>query len=324
MRCHDFCEIADSYLGDELLIETNHDVIAHLESCAACRRELAARRNLRTTLRTAFVNAEYLTINDDFAGRLAAQLRASSFATQTPKTLTLKRAAFALAACLLIAFIIGVFVERYRHQSSEEQTAAAVAAANITMNETAELAVGDHRNCAVQFRLPEKPIDLDKAGRLYDASYVDLKKIVSDGLTSADDSLRLVEAHSCVYQGKRFAHVIFKSHDHLISFLVTTTEGAQVKSVQPTDETASAPVIIAADPVNGYQVSSFQTERHAVFVISDLNQSENLRISRMIAPAVYKHISQTESAVAFTGKRFWENILAKTGINLCAAGIIKL
>ena len=62
MQCRDFREVADSYLSDELLVETNHDVIAHLETCADCRRELAARRELRTILRTSFAKAEELQI----------------------------------------------------------------------------------------------------------------------------------------------------------------------------------------------------------------------------------------------------------------------
>ena len=44
MQCCDLREVADSYLSDELLVETNHEVIVHLEACADCHRELSARR----------------------------------------------------------------------------------------------------------------------------------------------------------------------------------------------------------------------------------------------------------------------------------------
>jgi predicted anti-sigma-YlaC factor YlaD len=47
MQCREFREIADSYLSNELMVETNHGVIAHLEQCAECRQELKARRELR-------------------------------------------------------------------------------------------------------------------------------------------------------------------------------------------------------------------------------------------------------------------------------------
>ena len=31
MQCREFRDIADSYLGNELIVETNHEVISHLE-----------------------------------------------------------------------------------------------------------------------------------------------------------------------------------------------------------------------------------------------------------------------------------------------------
>jgi hypothetical protein len=42
MECREFCEIADSYLSDELTVESNHDAISHFEKCANCRDELSA------------------------------------------------------------------------------------------------------------------------------------------------------------------------------------------------------------------------------------------------------------------------------------------
>ena len=78
MQCRDFRGVADSFLSDELLVETNLDVIAHLETCADCRRELAARRALRTILRTAFAKADDLQMPQEFASRLQSDLRVAA------------------------------------------------------------------------------------------------------------------------------------------------------------------------------------------------------------------------------------------------------
>src|SRR5260370_2073562 len=74
MQCREFREIADSYLGNELIVETNHEVISHLEHCAECRRELAARRELRSQLREAFIKAPEHQMRPEFAQRLSTQL----------------------------------------------------------------------------------------------------------------------------------------------------------------------------------------------------------------------------------------------------------
>src|SRR5258706_13999582 len=74
MHCREFREIADSYLGNELIVETNHEVISHLEHCAECRRELAARRGLRSQLREAFIKAPKNQMSEEFGQRLTAGL----------------------------------------------------------------------------------------------------------------------------------------------------------------------------------------------------------------------------------------------------------
>src|SRR5258707_11422552 len=76
MQCREFRDIADSYLGNELIVETNHEVISHLEHCSECRCELAARRELRSQLREAFIKAPENQMPAEFAQRLSAQLHA--------------------------------------------------------------------------------------------------------------------------------------------------------------------------------------------------------------------------------------------------------
>jgi anti-sigma factor RsiW len=78
LKCSDLWQIADSYLDGELQTETNHAVIAHLERCLSCRRELSASRELRSRLRAAFIHAPELDEAEGFAERLKSLLRAST------------------------------------------------------------------------------------------------------------------------------------------------------------------------------------------------------------------------------------------------------
>src|ERR1041384_7369855 len=43
----------DSYLNNELLVETNHEVLKHLETCAACAQSLEDRTRLKDQLKRA-------------------------------------------------------------------------------------------------------------------------------------------------------------------------------------------------------------------------------------------------------------------------------
>ncbi len=299
MQCRDFRELADSYLSDELLIETNHDVLKHLETCAECRRELAARRELRNKLRDGFQHALDLQMSDEFANRLTDQLRAA--ALHPSRSQVARRAAYvALAASLVIAAALGFRIVQQRlrspdlpsvvsegnpeHNSNREKQAGRF---DLLSSALTERVIGDHRDCALNHRLDEPPIDLDEAGRKYDRVYVNLvSAVMSEGRLPA--SVELVAAHSCVFKGQRFGHVILKYHDQLVSILVTNTEAQDQGASTHGEE------LIASAQSDGYHLAHFETERHAVYVVSSLNDTENLAIARAIAPSVSRHIRDAE------------------------------
>jgi anti-sigma factor RsiW len=290
MQCRDFRELADSYLSDELLIETNHDMMRHLESCADCRGELAARRGLRSKLREGFQHAPELQISDEFANALKAQLRAVALSRSS--LITGRVAYIAIAASLVIAAAFGfrfVYQQYWRTQNPPPINS------SVTPNDRsavlsaalAESVIGDHRDCALNHRLDEKPIPLDEAGRSYDPIYSELVSVVmSEGMLP--EGVELVAGHSCVFKGKRFGHVILKYHDQIVSVLVTNNEGEDHGA--PT----SAEQVVAGSQFDGYQLAHFETARHAVYVVSGLSDAENLSIARAIAPSVSRHINEAE------------------------------
>ncbi len=70
MQCREFREIADTYLHDELLVETNMQVHKHMENCPDCRKEFGRRRELKQKLRLAMNSPKELVIKPHFENRL--------------------------------------------------------------------------------------------------------------------------------------------------------------------------------------------------------------------------------------------------------------
>ena len=50
LDCQQERELMDSYLSEELSVETNHDVLRHVAQCRACAAELKRRQRLRALL----------------------------------------------------------------------------------------------------------------------------------------------------------------------------------------------------------------------------------------------------------------------------------
>ncbi|HEU4796832.1 MAG TPA: hypothetical protein VFT02_14450 [Pyrinomonadaceae bacterium] len=314
MQCRDFREVADSYLSDELLVETNHDVIAHLEACAGCRRELAARRELRKILRTSFAKAEELQMPHEFASRLQSELRTAMSGSMS---LNMLPRAWLIAALVIIAMTLGALAvwQRQRVQTNsqvadkrETQNTTAVKPsdvqpphadinvdANTVLAKMSELAAGDHRDCAIGHRLPDRPIPLEEAGRKYDRAYLDLTKAVMSHRDDFNEAIELVMAHACVFRGQWFGHIVVRHRGRLVSLLVTRLEDsggiATAKEKLPKDWAAQ---VIACSTAGGFQISCFRTAQHGVFVVSDLEEGENLALARRLAPSLYEHIMHAE------------------------------
>jgi len=232
----------------------------------------------------------------EFANLLRIQLHDYALNTTKPTEVSPRRrlpsdgwlkVALPLAACLLLATVIGLVVVReWRTHENVHRTTS-----TLVKTELAKSAAGDHQDCAVHFRLSEKPIALDEAGRKYDPAYINLSKAVLSG--SLPNGVEFVEANSCVYGTRRFAHLVFRYQGRLVSLLVTSN-GDPPRTSQQIPTTVEQDAVIACSQFDGYRVSCFQTAQHAIFVVSDLSEGENLMLARALAPSVITHITRTE------------------------------
>ena len=114
MQCRDVRELADSFLSEQLLVETNHELLRHLETCPDCRSDIADRRALRDGLRTAFARSEDLTPRPELAAELRARLRPAPPEISRRSVL---QSWWALAAGVVLAAGGGVFVRNWAWRS---------------------------------------------------------------------------------------------------------------------------------------------------------------------------------------------------------------
>jgi hypothetical protein len=252
MQCRDVRELADSFLAEELLTETNHDMLRHIESCPVCRTEIDGRRRLREALRTAVGRAPDLAPRPEFMAKLQADLRNASGIAVARRRTALRRW-LALAATVVLAVAVGFL---YR--------------ARVGGNELARTAVGDHQNCAVQFRLTEKPISLEDAARRYGEMYRIADHLPPTDIVMTAGTARVLERHACVYGGRRFAHVVLRYGGKLVSVMVTAAD---------TRHTA----IVAPSVIDGMNVTSFMAGHQVVFVAGDISTTDLQTLTDAIA-----------------------------------------
>ncbi len=272
VTCRETRELGDAFLSDQLLVETTHDIVRHLETCAACREEIDSRRRLRAQLQSAIGRSSDLAPHPEFIDGLAARLRAQGApAVSDVAPLVMTRRAWLeswwAAAAAVLALLGGGLFARDRIKRSRLATLVASAA-------------GDHQNCAIKFNLSERPITLEEAARRYDAAFASFSTLaMPDGLPGGTPTV--VDRHSCVFDGRRFGHVVFRYKDRVVSLLVTNGSGLS----------GSTPALVA----NGtpLRVAAFDVGAHAVFVVSDLSDADTLLVAQTLAEPVSRALSRS-------------------------------
>jgi len=178
MNCKDFREIIDSYLSDELLTETNHGILRHLEDCPVCRDEIEARRAVRSHLRSAIRNESQYLIDEKFAGDLCANLRGSLTTKPTTRRsfYSNNRSWMAVAASLLIVISVGmVYLNQSGSISTSEVAQESISIPNLPATHIVNIALGDHEYCAVQHgSSKDHPVSLVKEA----VEYRGMEKVV--------------------------------------------------------------------------------------------------------------------------------------------------
>jgi anti-sigma factor RsiW len=272
MECRDVREMADSFLAEELLTETNHEILRHLDTCPVCREDLAARRVLRAAVKRAFHNARDLDSSPEFMVRLRTTLQQAAHKVPARRRNRFQ-AWWALAATVLLVVALGL---AYRGRDWITATGA-----------LARAAVGDHLNCALHFRLAEKPITLEDAARQYDVAYRILESLPPNDVTTAAGTAHVLERHSCVYGGRRFAHVVLDYGGTRVSLLVTAGDG----SAQLALPAEVLPHVTSAGRVDDMSVVSFRTSRHMVFVVGDVAQADLVKLADAVAGPLYRGLA---------------------------------
>lgn len=273
VNCRETRELGDAFLSDQLLVETTHDIVKHLETCPACREEIASRRRLRAQLQSAIGRSPDLAPRPEFIDGLTARLRVQTAppVSSGASPVITRRAwleSWWAAAAAVLALLGGGLFARDTVRRSRLATLAASAA-------------GDHQNCAIKFNLSERPISLEEAARRYDVAFASLSTLaLPTGLPGGPATI--IDRHSCLFDGRRFGHVVFRYKDRVVSLLVTTESGVGT----------SVPALLAAG--SALHVASFDVGSHAVFVVSDLPDADTLLVAQTLAEPVSRALSRNQ------------------------------
>jgi hypothetical protein len=300
MDCQNFKELLDSYLCGELAVETNHTMLSHAERCCVCRGEMAARRRLRASLRSACSKEKMSDLAmENLRARIRSEAGAGANATRTGNGKWM-RGWFAglfkawvltpAVVALLLGATFGLYVlRRGISDDARRLTPEQIKALELSGSLMADSAIG-HRSCAAYFVNATEPAEMPDSVREYDPACVGLDKVAAEGA----GGLRLRAAHVCESGDRKFAHLVYTRGGGLVSLFVTVRDCRALKSgaAPPFSGLSLGPQRYTLDHI---AVGAYQTLKRIVLVASDLSEDETGALAERLARPVVEHLRKAEA-----------------------------
>jgi Putative zinc-finger len=286
-RCERIRQQLDSYLSNELLVETASEVVHHLESCQACSRDLESRMRVRDALQRAVSNRP---VPDSVRTHVVRKLRASQ--TRSFAGVSVKRWALGLATAALVLF--GLFAAEWLNLRRGEQLIASIL----------KLGVSDHVICAIQgHNYPEVANPPDQIREKLGARYAPLLQVVQQRLPGFE----LLEGHICSIPGsdRKYVHFITRGHRTILSVILTERNGAALPRGNLLLSADSGGLGIYQDHLSGMEIAGFESGQYFAFVVSDLNQKELVQLARGLAPALKETLHTSARVPPSNATRKW-------------------
>jgi anti-sigma factor (TIGR02949 family) len=282
--CERIRKYLDSYISNELLVETNHEVLRHIENCPACAAELDARTQLRTRLKSA-VNAQsvppelQMRIREQIRGRRSGSWFAASWFTAG-----WPRWAVAMAAVVVICAGVWLNYSRDRMPALADRPGqnAYIQRVSATLAAVLKVGLGDHIHCSVFRKYPQNPPPVEKMEADLGPAYKGLLPVVR---AAVPDGYRVIMAHQCSYAGRKFIHLTLEKGGDLLSLVIARRQsGESLDGLSPASQPSGIPIYQSG--AERYQVAGFEAGNFLAYVVSDLKSQANLQIAVNLASGV--------------------------------------
>jgi anti-sigma factor (TIGR02949 family) len=271
----------DSYLNNETMVETNHEVLSHLDACEECSRSLEDRARLKVQLKRA-VMQEYAPAA--LRERIASDLRRG-------RGFSFNRVFLALAAAAALLVIAAATFLILRPTEKPLSLQTKVATGDVT-GHVLKIGFDDHVFCSIDHHFADKQFTPEQMAEKLGPEYAGMVALVKERMPG---DYTVTVGHRCHYRGREFIHLIMRNQNDVVSLVITRKNGEAFPAdgVAAIAEASGGP-IYQAEWAN-QRVAGLETRDHLIFVVSKETSDANLQIAANLAPSVREFLARLES-----------------------------
>jgi hypothetical protein len=271
--CERIRGLLDAYVSNELLVETNLEVLRHLNVCTSCGTIAAERARVKRMLKQA-VGSENAPAA--LRSRIQREIQAARPA----------RSNWVLAAAAAIVLGLGGYMALQwfgaRQMANPHPALAAVL----------RVGLDDHIHCAVGTWYRGREFSDERMARDLGPQFAGLAPMVKS-VVPAD--MKMLVAHQCQVNGRNFVHFILQKQDRTFSLIITRKDGESFADVAGGSSLNSG-VRIHESRMQNFEVAGTETRDFLVYFISDSTGDQNSQIARDLAAPVRDYLARLESA----------------------------
>jgi len=102
-------------------------------------------------------------------------------------------------------------------------------------------------------------------------------------------------AHQCRYHGRRFVHLTLKKGNDLLSLVIAKkSEGESFSTVGLPQALSQAGVPFYTGKAQRFEIASFETKYHLVYIVSDMAKDQNTQLMLAVAPGIRTVLTHLE------------------------------
>jgi hypothetical protein len=204
------------------------------------------------------------------------------------------RPQFAAIAAALLVVAGGAIAYQLGHlRLTASSQASYIATVSNKVASIMRVGLGDHIHCAFFRKFPKTPPPAEQFVAKLGPEYAGLIPIVRKEVPA---KYRLDLAHKCSWGDRKFVHLVLRNQDQLISLVLARKrpgESFETEGLLPALAQAGIPIYQASSGQN-FQIATFESRDHLVYLISDLPKKQNLQHLLAMAPGLKEYLKKLE------------------------------
>jgi hypothetical protein len=223
---------------------------------------------------------------------LEARIR-NAIAAEPPRRVWWKQFMPAAAALALLVVSVGVAYQLGNLRLTTASQESYIASVTGRVATLMRVGLGDHIHCSVFRKYPKNAPKVEELASNLGPRYKALVPIVQKHVPK---DFQLMIAHVCAYHDRKFLHLSMKGDSNLMSLVIVRkkdSESFRTEEMLPALTQSGIPIYKAG--AQKFQIASFETEGHLVYLISDLRSEKNLQMMLAMAPSVKEILEKAKS-----------------------------